>query len=240
MLRYRTLYRIMGEAIVKARKDAGVKVLLGGCDSSTNTFDKLFSDGKDDFLPYLDFCSIHYQGLSSPSLYRQWLNRKPNRVLIWDTESWVANSEDLLAGVIAANRAAGYDRSMGFFGGYVYGNYRRHRPKIARIKTDKGIQKVTLPLIAYPMAAGVAAMQSFIGNREFKEIMFRDGLPWVFVFNGLDGKTEDSTIVITGDLKGLFGDMAMYSDVRSLAEIRKKSFLNSLPTRENLKRYVDI
>ncbi|MBN2128326.1 MAG: hypothetical protein JW741_02480, partial [Sedimentisphaerales bacterium] len=87
MIRYRTLYKRMGDAIFRARKDAGVEVLIGGCDSSTNTWDKLFPDGSDEFLPYLDFCSIHYQGLSAPVLYPSWNQRRhyKGRVLIWDT-----------------------------------------------------------------------------------------------------------------------------------------------------------
>ena len=106
MLRYRELYKRMGEAVFQARKEAGVDVLVGGCDSSANTWDKLFPDGSDEFLPYLDFCSIHYQGLSAPVLYPQWTQRRfyKGRVLIWDTELWVANSDDRFAGVVAANR----------------------------------------------------------------------------------------------------------------------------------------
>ena len=58
-----------------------------------------------------------------------------------------------------------------------------------------------------------------IGQREFKEVLFKNGLPWVFVFNGLPGgpagnrkaslagasgagrpDLDDSTMVIVGDL----------------------------------------
>lgn len=230
MLRYREMYKVMAEAAHRAGREAGVEVLVGGCDSSSNTFDKFFPDENDEFLKYLDFCSIHYQGLSSPSLYRKWMERKPSRVLIWDTESWVANSEDLLAGVIAANRAAGYDRSMGFFGGYVFGNkdHNQSGVKRARILTEQGEREIDLPLIAYPMASAVAALQNFIGNREFREIMFRRGLPWIFVFDGLEGKAEDGTVVVTGDLTGLFGDNSMYPGLRSLDELRAKSELRRL------------
>ncbi|MDP6361276.1 MAG: hypothetical protein QF473_39550, partial [Planctomycetota bacterium] len=113
MLRYRKIYKHIGVATKRARKDAGVDVLVGGCDSSSNTWDKLFPDGSDEFMPYFDFCSIHYQGMSAPVLYPEWNNRKigNGRVLIWDTESWVANTDDRVATVVATNRAAGYDRS---------------------------------------------------------------------------------------------------------------------------------
>ncbi len=223
MLRYREMYKIMGEATHQANKDAGVEVLIGGCDSSSNTLDKLFPDDSDEFMKYFDFCSIHYQGLAAPSLYRRWINRKPARVLIWDTESWVANSEDLLPGVIAANRASGYDRSMGFFGGYVFGNndhrggYLQHN-----LRTEDGKKKTEIPLVAYPMAAGVSAMQYFIGNREFREIFFKQGLPWVFVFDGENGNTEDGTVVALGDLNTIFGNTAPYQNVHSLEENRDK------------------
>ncbi len=92
MIRYRAMYRRIGRAVERARKDAGVDVLIGGCDSSSNTWDKLFPDGSDEFVKYLDFCSIHYQGLSAPVLHKSWNERKhyKGRVLIWDTESWVA------------------------------------------------------------------------------------------------------------------------------------------------------
>jgi len=59
--RYRDLYTRMAEGIEEARKRDGVQVLIGGCCSSMNTDDKLFCDGKDTFLKWLDFVSIHYQ-----------------------------------------------------------------------------------------------------------------------------------------------------------------------------------
>ncbi len=224
MLRYRTMYKIMGEAVKQACKENKVEVLVGGCDSSSNTFDKLFPDESGEFMPYFDFCSIHYQGLSAPSLYRSWIGRKPARVRIWDTESWVANSEDLLPGVIAANRASGYDRSMGFFGGYVFGNHDHHAGGVKKtVRTEKGKEKVELPLFAYPMAAGVAAMQHFIGDRDFSEIRFKTGLPWVFVFDGTDGDAEDGTVVLLGDLNAIFENTAPYPSIRSLAEDRDKA-----------------
>ncbi len=229
MLRFREMYKAMARAARRAGRDAGVEVLVGGCDSSSNTFDKFFPDDDEEFLGYLDFCSIHYQGLSSPSLYRKWIGRKPERVLIWDTESWVANSEDLLPGVIAANRAAGYDRSMGFFGGYVFGNKDHNQSGVmhAKIQTVDGEKEIPLPLIAYPMASAVAALQNFIGNRDFREILFQDGLPWVFVFDGLGNDPEDGTVVVLGDLNGLFGDGALYSNIRSLDERNMKRKLRA-------------
>ena len=111
--RFRELYRTMAEAVLEARKEAGVKVLIGGACSSANTRDKLFCDGKDTFLPWLDFVSIHYQPLAAdPVLEPKWMSRKGEygRVQVWDTESWVANSDDRVAAVIASMRAMGQDR----------------------------------------------------------------------------------------------------------------------------------
>ncbi|MCX8050201.1 MAG: hypothetical protein N3A55_11165, partial [Methylohalobius sp.] len=60
MIRYREIYRIMAEAVHEAEKEFGVQVLVGGADSSTNTWDKFFPDGSEEFMEYFDFCSIHY------------------------------------------------------------------------------------------------------------------------------------------------------------------------------------
>ena len=93
--RFREIYTAMAQGVEAARK-TGVEVLLGGADSSSNTLDKLFPDGKDTFLKWLDVCTIHYQGMSAPVLYRNWLNRdSPNgRVKIWDTESTPSVSKE--------------------------------------------------------------------------------------------------------------------------------------------------
>ena len=99
--RFREIYTVMAQAVIEARKEAGVKVLIGGACSSTNTRDKLFCDGTDTFLPWLDFVSIHYQPLAAdPVLEPKWMNRtgEYGRVKVWDTESWVANSDDRVAG----------------------------------------------------------------------------------------------------------------------------------------------
>jgi hypothetical protein len=41
-LRFRELYTAMSKGIIAARQQAGVNVLLCGCDSTSNTMDKLF------------------------------------------------------------------------------------------------------------------------------------------------------------------------------------------------------
>ena len=196
----------MAEAVMQARKEAGVKVLIGGACSSANTRDKLFSDGAGTYLPWLDFVSIHYQPLSAdPVLEPKWMNRKSEygRVKVWDTESWVANSDDRVAGVIASMRAMGQDRTAGIYAGNVFTS---QKPRING--KDYAVAQVWAP------GAAVAATQKFIGQRAFKEILFKNGLPWVFVFDGLPAKiggersgpinADDGAVVIVGDLSASY------------------------------------
>jgi len=66
----------------------------------------------------------------------------------------------------------------------------------------------------WPAGAAVAACQHFIGQRGFKEILFKNGLPWVFVFDGLRktvngdptgrANPDDGTVVIAGDLSASY------------------------------------
>ena len=219
-LRYREIFTAMAEGVDDARTD-GAQVLIAGCDSSTNTWDKLFPDGKDTFLKWLDVCTIHYQGLASPCLFREWLDRKSpqGRVKIWDTESWVANTDDRVATVVAADRAAGYDRSMGIYGG----NITRivHPATVAADGTE-------LPEVhdTWPPAAAVGAVQHFIGERDFQELLFQQGLPWIMVFNGLGGDSDDGTAVVVGDLGEAFGANNLpFRQVRGLAEVHDKEAL---------------
>ncbi len=206
MIRYRNLYKRMGDAVFKAREEAGVDVLVGGCDSSSNTIDKLFPDDSDEFLPYLDFCSIHYQGLSAPVLYPEWLSRShyKGRVLIWDTESWVANTDDRFAAVVASNRAAGYDRSMGTLSRIAVSTLSHNRVAMDTIKTDEGNKRIERLIESRPLAAAYGAVQELIGEREFKEILFKNGLPWVYVFRGKNGNPDDGIVVVVGDIGSLF------------------------------------
>jgi hypothetical protein len=200
--RYRDMYTHMANGVLDARAEAGVKVLIGGACSSANTRDKLFSDGSGKFLPILDFVSIHYQALAAdPILEPSWMNRKsPNGpVRVWDTESWIANSEDRVAGVIASMRAQGQSRSAGVFYGNVYHS------------TNYKLSGQVYPVVeAYPAAAAIAATQKFIGQRSFKQILFQNGLPWVFVFDGLTDeatgkqRAEDGSVVIVGDLAKIY------------------------------------
>jgi hypothetical protein len=227
VLRYREIYRVMAEAVLEARQESGVKVLIGGACSSANTRDKLFCDGTDTFLPWLDFVSIHYQPLAAdPVLEPKWMHRQAEygRVRVWDTESWVANSDDRVASVIASMRAMGQDRTAGIYGGNVFSS---QKPKING--REYAVAQVWAP------GAAIAACQQFIGQRAFKEILFKNGLPWIFVFDGLPAKVglertgtvnpDDGTVVITGDLSAsydknrtLFRSVGVAGDARMVIE----------------------
>lgn len=200
--RYREIFRTMCEATDEAEKEYGVDVLTGGCDSTANTFDKLFADGSTDFLKHLDFCSIHYQGLNSSATYKPWLQRTGphGRVQIWDTESWVANGDDKVSATVAADLAAGYDHVVGVIHKAICTRNAR-----ATIIGDDGKKVAAASLDTWSTAAALGATQHFIGQRKFNEILFKNGLPWVMVFDGeadASGKSdaEDGTVVVVGDL----------------------------------------
>jgi hypothetical protein len=215
--RYRDLYARMAKGVEQARA-AGAQVLITGCDSSSNSWDKLFSDGTDDYLKWFDACTIHYQGLWSPSLYRKWRDRTGpyGRVKIWDTESWVANTEDRVTTVIAGDRAAGYDRAMGVFSGNVSNHVS------AQVKMPDGTKKAIDTYFPWSTAVAVGAAQHFLGQREFRELLFQNGLPWVMVFNGENNNAEDGTVVVAGDLREAFNpNSLMFRKVKGLAELKK-------------------
>jgi hypothetical protein len=211
--RYREIYKHMANAVFEAREKAGVKVLVGGTSSSANARDKLFPDGSDEFLPIFDFSSIHYQALAAdPTLEPKWTNRKGpyGPVKVWDTESWIANDEQRVAGVIASMRAQGQSRTAGVFRGNVYAS--------SNYKLNNKIYPVVQ---AYPAAAAIAASQRFIGQRSFREILFHNGLPWVFVFDGLPNeatgklRSDDGTIVIVGNLAKIYpADRTLFRSVK--------------------------
>ncbi|WP_431216226.1 hypothetical protein ACQ86N_17280 [Puia sp. P3] len=199
----------MADAVLEARRQ-GAEVLVGGGDSNSNAWDKLFADGKMTFLPIFDFCSIHYQGIESPVLYPEWVHRKsPNgRVRIWDTESWVGNTDDRIGLVVAASRSAGYDRSMGIFAGYMYTVSSAGGHPIDNIGKMKGLPDAWSP------AAAVGAVQHLVGERAFNRLLFK-GLPRVMLFDGYDNDPDDGTAVVCGDIGEGFGrDHTLFRSVR--------------------------
>lgn len=204
--RYREIFTAMAQGVEDARRDAGCKVLIGGACSSMNTEDKLFGDGRDTFLKWLDFSSIHYQPMCPwPALVETWVNRKseygPTRA--WDTESWFANVEGKIMPAIASMRASGLERTAGVLHDAVY-DVDEFNLKDAATGKDSGQRARACHVLA--PGVGVTATQAFIGQRAFKEILFPNGLPWVYVFDGLpEAKTgaaqpEDGTVVVVGDI----------------------------------------
>lgn len=220
MIRYREIYTKMAEAVEEARRDGNVDILVGGCSSTSNALDKLFGDGSDAFIDRFDFCSIHYQGMAASSTIKKWVDRRSprGRVKIWDTESWVANVDDRVAAVVATNRAAGYDRAMGVF----WGN-------ICEVVTTEVISgsgpyhsEVTH---AWSVAAAIGATQHFIGERRFRELLFKNGLPWVSVFENPDNR-EDGTLVVIGDIGEEFGpENVLFRTARGIDELTRENVL---------------
>jgi hypothetical protein len=200
--RYQEIFTHMALGVEAARKQAGVQVLIGGTCSSSNARDKLFADDSDKFLKWLDFVSVRYQALAAdPAEIPEWMNRNSPQgpVRVWDTESWIANSEDRFPAVIASMRAQGQSRTAGIYGGNVYDS------------RNLEIDGKLIPIVqVWAPAAAVAATQKFIGQRAFKHLLFQNGLPWLFVFDGLlssdsaEPNPEDGTIVALGDLKQLY------------------------------------
>jgi len=239
MIRYREIYKKMAEAVIEARKE-NIDVLVGGGDSNSNALDKFFADGTMDMLPIFDFLSIHYQGMESPVLYPEWNNRKDykGRVKIWDTESWVGNTDDRIGLVVAANRSAGYDRSMGIYGGYMYSGDPNRSVRNMAVRTTNGVETVPKLHNTWSTAAAMGAVQNLIGERDFNRLLFKNGLPWVMLFDGYNQKKEDGTIVIAGDLGEAFGaENMLFRNVRSLSEAKKRidlhNKLKTLPKSSN-------
>jgi len=227
MIRYREIYTAMANGVLEARKE-GADVLIGGCDSNSNAWDKLFSDGSMKFLPIFDFLSIHYQGMESPCLYPQWNNRKDykGRVKIWDTESWVGNTDDRIATVVATNRSAGYDRSMGIYGGYMIS--REHSGTKQRIRTLDGTKGIDAIPSVWSPAAAMGAVQHMIGERDFKELLFKNGLPWIMCFDGYQNNPDDGTVVVIGDIGEAFGaENVLFRGVRGTKEVIEREELRT-------------
>ena len=208
MPRFRELTDILLDEVRAARRD-GIEVLIGGCDSSSNTFDKLFPDGDPKYLEALDFMSVHYQGLSPASTVRQWTGRTGayGPVQVWDTESWFANSDERVSGIIPTMIAAGYSRIVAVQSEHA-------------VVTMGQVDGVVVPQ-SWSVTAALAAVQNLVGNRPFDRVV-RSGLPWVYRFTGTNA--EDDTLVVVGDLAPLFGyDIPLHRTVRSLAELTTRA-----------------
>ena len=228
MLRYREIYTAMARGVEQARRANGVQVLIGGTCSSMNTEDKLFCDGTNTFLKWLDFNSIHYEPLGNvPALIPDWVTRKSpyGPVRNWDTESWMANSEERIATTIASMRAQGLSRTAGVLHDQVIS------PQYVRVWDGPKAYHFESLMQTWSTGAGIAAVQHFIGERAFSQLLFTNGLPWVFVFNGLPAANagtnalpmpDDGTVVVVGDLGGVYErDLCKFRSVLGLANATK-------------------
>ncbi|HUW31101.1 MAG TPA: hypothetical protein VM223_05765 [Planctomycetota bacterium] len=229
--RYREIYTAMALGVEDARKEAGVQVWIGGCDSSSNTFDKFFGDGSKDFLKWLDFMSVHYQGTDPCTNVKLLVDRtdaagEPAPVEVWDTESWVANSDDRIAGVLSAMYSFGQKRVVG-----INSDCMVEAVQWRNVQTAAGAERRTERrkiLQTWSAGAAVGAFQHFVGERAFREMLFKNGLPFVMMFDGEtpeDGTAdpEDGTVVIVGDLGAVFGfDNVLFRTCRSKAEVEQK------------------
>ena len=229
--RFRELTIAMDKGVRAARAEAGVEVLQGGADSSSNTLDKYFGDGSNRFDPMFDFLSIHYQGTDPHTNWRAWRERKgadgkPNPVLIWDTESWVGNTDDRVASVLATMYSFGQQRAVGI----------QSQRTVAR-----GCERtVLLPdgkterrdiVHAFGPAAAVGAFQELVGeDRPFSKLLWH-GLPFVMQFDGKpvsgQANVEDSTLVVLGDMGFYNANAVALRTVRSRAELDGKKALRA-------------
>ncbi len=221
-LRYRELYESMARGIEAGRKQAGTEVLIGGTGSSMNTDDKLFPDGSDKFIKWLDFSSVHYQVMTAiPPLQPELMNRKspygPTRV--WDTESWVANSEERVSMAVASMRAQGMSRNACVIHNNVF-DVDGKRPSKKEPITENALHP-------WSLAAAIAATQTYLGDRAFHEIIFTNGLPWVFSFHGLpkadsSANPDDGVLVVVGDTGELYQrNRLLFRSVTGLANVPK-------------------
>ncbi len=118
---------------------------------------------------------------------------------IWNTQTQTAASEDKITALLSALLAMGTDHTEGIYPESLF------TPQTIQIQGKRyDILQVWAP------AASLAAAQKFIGKRKFSEILFPEGLPWGFIFEGMAAAARskpnpnDGTLVILGDLKNLF------------------------------------
>ena len=225
--RYRQIYTVMAEAVEEVRTEDKAEIWLLSCDSSSNTFDKLFPDGKDTFLHRMDISSIHYQNTDPASTVKAWVDRKdkdgkPDPIKVWDTESWVANSDGRIASVMPTNYALGIERAVG-----IWSNWGRSvlaMKQSIKVRTAAGEKKGDITH-AWSVAAAVGALQHFIGNRPFERILWQ-GLPFAYRFNGYADQPDGGCITVIGDTEAVFGyGRVPFFTIKSLAEIAAKQAL---------------
>ena len=227
--RYREIFTVMAQAVEEVRKEDKAEVWIMSCDSSSNSFDKLFPGDDQDMLKWNDISSIHYQNTEPVTTVKAWLDRKhpdgtPNPTRVWDTESWVANSDGRIASVLPTNFAMGIERAVG-----IWSNWGRSvlcMESKPTVRTAQGEKQAHITN-AWSVAAAVGAMQHFIGNRPFDRVLWQ-GLPFVYRFAGYADKPDEGCIVVVGDIEAVFGfGRVPFFTVKSQAEIVAKQDLHA-------------
>ena len=67
--------------------------------------------------------------------------------------------------------------------------------------------------------------QKFIGQRKFSQLLFKNGLPWILVFDGLPNEKgqknpDDGTVVVIGDFSSVFDrNLLLFRDVYGLKNV---------------------
>ena len=229
-LRFREIYKAMAEATIEARKEYGVEVL----DRRLRFIEQHVRQalwGRQGRLPPLPGLLLPaLPGPHPPSTYKPWLERK----------GLYGRGADLGNGRLAGGKQSRRGRRGK--------PCRRIRHVVSiwyadmgtpkkRIKADKGREKSLPRPVAdvWSPAAAVGAVVHFIGQRKFKEMLFKNGLPWVMVFDG-DGDAggqakidpEDGTVVVVGDLGAVFGhDSVLFRNARGPKEVAEMAKLKA-------------
>lgn len=105
--------------------------------------------------------------------------------------------------MVATNRSAGYAGQRVFI--MVISVMKSH--KISRL--PRGSKEIEI-IHTRSVAASIGAVQHFISERKFKKLLFKNGLPWITEFEGLNDKIgtpkkEDGTMVVLGNIGEEFG-----------------------------------
>ena len=155
--------------------------------------------------------------MSSPAIYKMWRDRTGpmGRVKVWDTESWVANVDDRVAALVAANKSAGYDRALGVYRGNVADT------RDVSVFAGEGKSKKVLSEAWSHRRQCRCGGAIYWREKITIDLLFQNGLPWVLVFDGRstsDGKAnaDDGTIVVVGDLGEEFQkDLLLHRTIHS-------------------------
>lgn len=211
--RFQEAYRAMSRAVMEARRSAGVKTLVGASGCSALVGESLLSESGTGFLSDLDFINATDRPLAAELALNPFLSRRKSPrgpVRFWDSGGARLRSEEQIAAFWAGRRAAGFVRTGA--GLHVSSLLTLEKPP-GTPQADAANEVGSVAQVWAPAAAAAAA-QKWIGGRSFREILFKNGLPWVFVFEGSracrDGlptgkpQPEDGTVVVVGDLKESF------------------------------------